>query len=153
MNAGRVRIDFEAPADGWMDVRITLGDAVVRLEASVVHDVVVALTEVGVALMTGRAPTPVTFDAERDTSVLAFTPHGETVEIAVRRGRGWGAENDALLVAVAAPRRVVARAIWTALRRLEGAYPPAELRRRWAAFPARDCAWLGAALRDAAGPG
>lgn len=148
-----MRIDFEEPVDGWMDVRFTLDDAVVRLEASIVQDVVVALAEVGVALMTSRAPAPVTFNGEGDTSEVVFTLDGEVVQIAVRRLRGWGAENGALLLAASAPRRVVARAIWTALRRLEGTYPPAEFRRRWAPFPTRECAGLGAALREQPAPG
>jgi hypothetical protein len=150
--AERLRLSIEAPAHGWAAVRLTAPGVALNFTASYTpRDSISDLARAAALTLAGVPEQVVAWNTEPVEYEFRFmTAAGRTrLEVYAfpdaRRLRR-GVEAPAAVVEGDAP--AIARAVWRALRRLQGSMPADEFAAAWGhPFPAHTVGPLGEALR------
>jgi hypothetical protein len=145
-------LDIEKPAHGWATVRLTLPDAQLEFVASYTpRDSICELARVASGLIKGMPESVVIWNTEPVEYEFRFVAADGRTRLEVHefpdfRRQGPSARKP--LVAVEEDSRLVARALWRGLRRLQGMIPVEEFAASWGhPFPLDAVERLGDHLR------
>ena len=147
-----LRFDLSEPSSGWMPVSVRIGGHELRSAASHVVDCLTDLVYAGLELLEGRPVRPIVLLEEPEATRLSFVGDRDVIEVEITRhpdlAAAQGARHGTVLLATSMERVALARAIWSAVRPLEGASGRDRIEAGWRhRFPAKEIAQLGAELR------
>lgn len=147
-----VRLDFEAPSNGWVDVRLNAAGVLLEYRASYTpRDSIGDLARAADLSLAGGPEQVVVWNTEPAEYEFRFTTSAGRTRLEVRRfpdlrRRHRNAEPPIASTEDQTP--AIALAVWRALRRLQGAMSADEFRARWGhPFPAGTVARLGERLK------
>jgi len=154
--ADGLRLDIELPVHGWALVRLTAPDVSLEFSASYTpRDSITDLARAASALLAGVPTTAVIWNTEPTEFEFDFQTSGERVELEIRKFpdfRRGGRRSGVPVARIKSDAPTVARAVWRALRRLEGRMPPEEFAVAWRhQFPRDSVDRLGIGLRAEGG--
>jgi hypothetical protein len=120
-----IRLDIEPPADGWTRVGLAAPGVALEFAASLTpRDSIGELARAAADLLGGGAEQVVTWCSEPVEYEFRFLTDGGVTRLEVHEfpnhRRRWR-RREVPVAVVAAERGAIARAIWRALRRLQGA--------------------------------
>src|SRR5678815_17548 len=147
-----VRFDLSEPSGGWMPVNMRIGGDEIRSAAAYVVDCLTDLVYAALELLERRPVRPILLFEEPEATRLSFVGDRDVIEVAITRHPDLAAaqsvRNGTTLLATSMERIALARAIWSAVRRLEGAIGRDGIEAGWShRFPAKEIAQLCAELR------
>lgn len=150
--ARRLRLDVEKPAHGWAMVRLTVPGGQLEFAASYTpRDSIGDLARVASGLIAGTPESVVIWNAEPVEYEFRFAAAGGRTRLEVHEFpdfRRQVASARRPLLAAAEDTTAIARALWRALRRLQGMMPEEEFAASWGhPFPLDAVDHLGDQLR------
>ena len=146
-----VRLDMGEPMHGWMSIAVRIGADEWAARASYVVDSVADLVYAALELAELRPARPIILLEEPAAYRMSFLDEGARVRVTITRHPDLAtAQHDrrgTLAMTASVERMAIARAIWSAMRRLEGAIGRAQIESGWQRpFPASEIAQLGQRL-------
>ena len=150
--ASRLRLDVEPPAHGWAIVRLSVPGVQVEFPASYTpRDSIDDLARAARGLLAGVPDFTVIWNTEPDEYEFRFAAAGSRTRLEVHEFTDFQRQrrySGRPLVVVEEDTRTVARALWRALRRLQGAMSEEEFAASWKhPFPLDIVQRLGDELR------
>ncbi len=147
-----VRFDLGAPVAGWIAISLRVGDSEMQCQASYIVDSMTDLVYAALALVERRPVRPILLYEEPGTTRISVAGDGDVVKVVVTRHSDLttaeNGQNGIAVMAADVGRVGLARAVWAAMRRLEGAVGRERIEAAWRGpFPAKEIAHLGEALR------
>jgi hypothetical protein len=147
--ADELRLDIDPPVHGWAIVRLTAPNNSLEFSASYTpRDSITDLARAASALLAGVPTAAVIWNTEPREFAFDFHTLGEWVELEIREfpdNRRGGHRSGVPVARIKSDAPTVARAVWRALRRLEGGCHPKILQWRGAThFPV--IVWIGSEL-------
>jgi hypothetical protein len=147
-----LRLELGTPEHGWMTVGLQIADTDLRCKASYIVDCITDFACVALELLERRPPRPMILFEEPAATRIACIGDEDIVAVSITRHRdlpaALTARDGTVVGSCLVGRLVLARAMWSALRRLEGAVGRERIEAGWrATFPAKEVAQLGARLR------
>lgn len=147
-----VRFDLSEPSSGWMPISVRIGSDEIRCSASHIVDCLTDLVYAALELLEHRPVRPIILFEEPEATRLSFVGDRDLIVVTITRhpdlGAAQSARSGTALVETSVARMPLVRAIWSAVRRLEGAIDRDHIEAAWRnPFPAKEITQLGAGLR------
>jgi hypothetical protein len=141
------------PVHGWVLISIRVGAEVVECHASYIVDSLTDLVYAALEITERRPIRPVIVFEEPGAIRISLVSTEQLVRVSITRHRDLASarndRNGTQLLSTSVESIRLARAIWSAMRRLEGALSRDLIEAAWHnPFPAKEVAQLGERLRD-----